>query len=368
MLDTLPPDLIRILVYSSGLRRLEDRTALVLSCRSVLDACGGVEPRSGRVAPDGGDMHWLRESENAGFRHHRRCGHRQRSLYFERLALSCVCCGVRISHGTGRISTPAGQHGRGVRLSTCVHCGPLVRTRPAGALVFVFGCFASKQQIDRDARLAADTLRRFREWVRASAIRSVLALTGMSDERIEMALAGSASYAAYVLSHRKEACRGLMRTIADICRRHWFNAYTWLPCARLLSGDPVHNREELYSVVLESYGGYPPSWPWSPGEDAVGGRERLADKMVGFYARSMMLGALFQRLVRGELGWLGDHGWLRRIRDAAVGMGPARRTSCSRVTYATPHSPRVTQLLLEAEHVGGYEIRIGAWHVTLRVQ
>lgn len=390
--ETLPADLLRVMVYASGLRRLEDRTSLVLSCRSILAACGGVDGVTGRIAADGGEMHWRREARTAGFGHQQASGReeqtqKQRSLYFERRALSCVCCDVRITHRSGRISTVPGIHGRGVHLSTCMRCGPLVRTRVEDGRHRVFGCYASRRQLDIETERIAAERRLEREAGRAMAVRSALALTGMSPQRAELALVGSASYLAYVTrtaaterddgneeETRRVARAALSRTIANICRRHWINNFTWLPCACLLCGPPYPDatKDHLYGIVLQCYGGYPPVWPWDRDAAAEADREILADRIVEFYAHSMMLDSLFQRLVRDDLLWMGDRDWLRRIRDAVVGMCPPRRTrrrTLARVTFvASPPSMRIALLVLEAEIVGGYDTRQGMCHVTFAVQ
>lgn len=185
-----------------------------------------------------------------------------------------------------------------------------------------------------------------------------------------MALAGSAAFGAYV-KLEKVSSVALTGTVANICRRHWMNSYTWLPCASALCGVPFSyaTKEHLYSLVLKSYGGYPEVWPWSSCQATD--RETLADSMVEFYADSMMLDALFQRIVKNDLAWIGDHAWLSRIRDAVVRQEARSWRSRARgvVTFVTMNpGMRVAQLVLEAEFVGGFRVRRSPWHVTFTVQ
>lgn len=377
-LDRLPPDLLRMLVYASGLHRLEDRLSLLLSCRTVLDACGGVHARTGRIATDGGEAHWGREMEAAGYSGRRTHaqhghGHRQRSLFFERKALRCACCNVRITHITGRISTTTGIHGRGIHLSSCIRCGPLVlTTTPGDAVHRVFGCYATRRRLEQAEERSVAAASQEREKGRANLVRVALGTTGMSAIRIERALVGSASFIAHITSVDGYG-PGLLRTVANICRRHWMNFYTWLPCAICICGKRNASMVELYGVVLECYGGYPSRWPWSVDAEMDTEREHLAVTMVNFYADNMMLDALFQRLIKEELDWDEDVSWLARIRDAVIRTTGGVRGGVTghrrRVTFVTkPPTLRSFHLAHEAEYVGGYQIRRSLWHVTFCVQ
>lgn len=368
-METLPSDVLRLLVYTSGLVRVEDKVALVLSCRSILCACTG-----GEFAADGGEAHWRREAEEAGFvmnRHH--AVQHWRSVFFERKALRCACCNVPISHRTGRMTT-TGYQGRGVRLSSCVRCGPLVHVEKHDALdadsvEYVFGRYASRRHLETMMQQAAETRTHQREERRSKEVREALMLSGMSSQRVELALVGSAAFSTY-LRLTKDDGAALTGTVANICRRHWMSGYTWLPCASTLCGLPCSNatKEHLYRLVLTCYGGYPAVWPWS-GSRGTSDREVLADMLVDFYADSMMLDALFQRLVENDLCWLGDHAWLGRIRDALLGQHRRHRRPRRAVSFVAMNpGMRVAQLVLEAEFVGGYRVRTSAWHVTFSVQ
>lgn len=101
-LADLPSDVLRILVYSSGLSKVEDRIALLLSCKTVMHACGAVDTMTGQISSDGGEAHWRTEAEIAGFV--RQAGRRPseglrwRTFYFSRKALRCASCCDPITH------------------------------------------------------------------------------------------------------------------------------------------------------------------------------------------------------------------------------------------------------------------------------
>lgn len=369
-MDSLPSDILRILAYSSGLACVEDRVCFVLSCRSTLNACAG---ETGTWPADGGELHWLREVEMAGYirqRHPSLINHGTwRAFFFARKALRCACCNVPISHHTGRMTT-TGYQGRGVQLSSCARCGPLVHMRKDDALdvEYVFGRFTSRRHLETMIEQAAASRAYDREEQRGKEVREALMLSGMSYQRVELALAGSAAFSSYVRLTKQDGA-ALSGTVANICRRHWMNGYTWLPCASTLCGLPFSNatKEHLYRLVLTAYGGYPSVWPWKSPNTAD--REVLADMLVDFYADSMMLDALFQRLVKNDLCWLGDHAWLGRIRDALLAQQRRQRRQGRPISFVTSNlGLRVAQLVMEAEFVGGYRVRRSDWHVTFSVQ
>lgn len=383
-MESLPPDVLRTLVYSSGLTRVEDRTALVLSCMATLQACGGLHASGrGRVATDGGEEHWRREVAIAGYvrgrdtsirgiedsRHRRDSPAEWRSLYFDKKRKRCACCDVVITHQTGRVLT-IGYQGRGIQLSSCVRCGPIVHisclpfAHPLPpALVRVFGGYVRRRQVD--LALAREKVTREREQAdfRATEVRVALMQTGMSPQRTEAAILGSLAYTTFLASSGEL----LDETIGSLCRRHWLNTYTWLEGACLICGTPFNDtcKNDLYQFVLRSYGGYPAVWPWAlhfrEQQAQMMERERLADKMVNFYAESMLLDALFQRMIRNELNWLGDHAWLSRIRDASRGTRGVK-------FVVTPIPGRIAQIMLEADFIGGYRMRRSVSHVTFTVQ
>lgn len=382
-LDTLPHDVLRILVYSSGLARVEDRTALVLSCKAVLYACGGVDVGTGRISADGGEAHWRREAEAAGFV---RCAQKvhphpasqpARTLYFDRKAKRCASCGIPISHRTGRIST-TGYQGQGVRLVSCVRCGPLmhvpvpVSVPVAPVLRHVFGRYTSRRQYDVSVERMVAAQDSARVERRVQEVRDGLLHAGMLPRMVESALAGSVAFNMYVstVTDGVGLRERLDGTVSGICCSYWMQNYTWLPCARAMCGTPCSDatRDDLCRMVLTCYGGYPIVWPWT---QDTRHRDLLADAIVKFYADNMMLDSLFQRLVRNELCWLGDHAWLHKVRDAAVRLGPSKRSRSgmhARVTFVVPPNVgRATQLALQAEAVGGYRVRRSAWHVTFSV-
>lgn len=180
-MESLPPDLLCILVYSSGLACVEDRTSLVLSCRSIMDACC----TDRRFAADGGEAHWHREAWTAGY-----VGRRKeavpaswRTVFFERKALRCASCNVPITHRTGRMTT-TGCHGKGVQLSSCVRCGPLVRVKKTWGLdVHIFGCYACRRQLELIVQGAKVTRQHEKEERRGSEVKAALAMSGMSPSR-----------------------------------------------------------------------------------------------------------------------------------------------------------------------------------------
>lgn len=387
MMDGLPPDVLRVLMYASGLRRLEDRVAFLMCCKAVLSACGGLhEPTSpcdSAIYADGGADHWMRELRNAGHKITPIRPEGGRALYFELKASRCASCDVMITHRTGRIST-LGYQGKGVHVVSCVRCGPLVhksllsasdRTNWVG-VGNVFGGYIRRRQFERaEERVLADTTS-IREAGRAGEVRAALRLTGMSAQRVDAAINGSMAFSVYVASRKVEDAdekgRLLDSTVQNICRRHWLNSYTWFPCACLLCGTPFSDacKSDIYDAVMTSYGGYPKIWPWS----FCGGtemamyleRERLANEMVNYYAEHMMLDSLFQRMVKSDLHWLGDHVWLSMIRCVLVKKSGSRRHGTF-VVAPCPTQSRVVQLIHEAEFIGGYKVRWGASHMTFTV-
>lgn len=397
MINNLPPDVLRTLVYMSGLSCVEDRTALVLCCKVVLDACNGVDKiaqgrKLSRIHADGGGAHWCIEARLAGYKQTSqvavRHGHRPfawRTLFFKHKALRCACCDVVISHRTGRIST-SGYQGRGVYLSSCVQCGPLVHcshATPSNPPSYpesiktgntrVFGRYHSCRKLDM-AIERASILRDFERAARREAeVREALSHTGLSPCSISESLVGSVAFAIYVTTVADDGV-GLREmldgTVLNICCRHWMNTYTWLKCAFILYGSLNSHAAEnhLYHTILNCYGGYPPIWPWI---QEMHEREALADMIVAFYADSMMLDSLFQRLVGNELYWMSDHGWLHRIRASAVRLGPSKKSHSglhSRVTFITSiNNLRVSQLMFAAGFVGGYRVHRSAWNVMITV-
>lgn len=204
-------------------------------------------------------------------------------------------------------------------------------------------------------------------------MRAALQVTGMTTKRVDSAIIGSMAFKLYVTSSASVSdAKGrelLDATVQNICRRHWLNNYTWLPCACALCGTPFSDpsKNDVYGQVMKAYGGYPKVWPWgfSVGTEMAMylERDRLADRMVQFYADSMMLDSLFQRMVKCDLHWFGDHVWLSRIRDAWTQKQVGRRHHITFVVAPCPAATRVAQLVQEAEFVGGYRIRWGASHM-----
>lgn len=372
-MDRLPADVLRSLVYNAGLERLEDRLSLLICCRAILGACGGLHRPNGSIYADGGDRHWNEEARRAGYVCLRPYT-RGRARYFEMKGARCASCETTITHRTGRIVLQSlsgtGLGGDDVRIVTCFRCGPLAHRGEVAScsrsrdddLERVLGGFVRRREVDLRqqedvaARVYAGRIHR------TGMIGAALRLTGMSRQSVVTATGGSAAFARYVTDER--GC-SLECTVQEVCRLHWLDSYTWLPCACAMCGVPFSDaaKDDVYRRVLTAYGGYPQVWPWSVGEGtdsiyAYHDLAWLADRIVEYYADKMMLDALFQRMVRADLCWLGDHSWLSRIKDALTQPTTFMIVPC-------PSPDRVGQLVRDADLVGGYLVRWGAAYMTL---
>lgn len=385
MIDCLPDDVLMMLVY--GLLKIEDRIALVISCKAVLQACGGFDTTEGRISANGGDLHWSREVRKAGFRPPVSIAG-MRAIYFDIKAQRCAACDVLITHRTGCIVSD-GNTCHGVHLASCVRCGPLVHVRSIlgmqimPAVPRVFGGFVCRRKFQAAMERCHEARTRGQIGMNTAQVKAALHMTGMSPQRVDAAMTGSKALDMYINTNGRDIA-GLDATVLSICRRHWLHNYTWLACACLICGTPFNDqsKDDVYRHVLTSYGGYPSKWPWTVrvGEEQQNHRERqqLADTMLTFYAKKMMLESLFHRMVRNELCWLADHFWFSKIRDVirqqrtnALGREPFPCKSY--VPYTTfvlapcPSHSRVTQLVLHAEFVGGYRMRRCDSHMTFTI-